>query len=400
MKKMFLIVALLTLVTLVLPACRPAAPKDPYKIGLTAALTGPAAATALPEAEGFRIYFQKVNEEGGINGHPVQVMIEDDRAEPPRAATNMRKFTEQGVHIVRNTSASATYPATIAEARRAKIPVVFTLIAPTEALPPNPDPLFYMASHNMTANSNSMLLDMMKSLTPSPKVGLLALEIPISLLGVQNMDKEAKRMGMPSMMKVIPAGTVDITPVASAFVDWGANWIYYFGPGAFSSMLFDAMLKVGWKGNLMEQSVAVPFETVVEKYKGNPNVYIQSPMLPFVEDLPQHKEIKDAAQKYGVAAVNSLLIIGWNDGKVFAEILKKAGWPVTTDKLVQVMQNFQLDRRPVSFPMKWTPQDHAGTIYSRLYRFKGDKIEAFGPWFASDAKGENRFTVKDIKDIK
>lgn len=390
--------AVMVIVVLILAACRPAAStKEPYKIGMTAALTGPAAATAFPEAEGFRVYIQKLNDSGGINGRPVELTIQDDRAEPGQAASNMRKFTDQGVHIVRNTSSSATYLPTMEEAKRANIPVVFTLVAPTQAMPPNPEPLFYMASHNLSAQSNFLNLDVMKSLTPSPKVGLLAMEIPISLLGIQNMDKEAKRMGIPSLMKVVPAGTVDMTPVAQSFVDWGANWIYYFGPGAFSSMLFDGMRKVGWQGNLMEQAMGLPFETVEEKYRGNPNVYIGSVYAPFADNLAPHKELRDALDKYGATAKNSLTIIGWYDGIVFAEILKQAGWPVTTEKLIKVMENLQVNRAPVMAPLKWTPQDHVSEVHMRVYQWKGNKMEATGPRFVSDPTGQNRSTIKDLK---
>ncbi|MBI4288782.1 MAG: ABC transporter substrate-binding protein [Chloroflexi bacterium] len=401
MTKYRVLAALMVIVVLVLAACRPAAStKEPYKIGMTAALTGPASATAFPEAEGFRIYMQKLNDSGGINGRPVQLTMQDDRGEPTQAASNMRKFADLGVHIVRNTSPSATFPPTIQEARRANVPVVTTMISPTEAMPPTPDKLVYMASHDQSAQSNFLLLDAMKSITPNPKIGLLAMQIPISTLGIQNMDKEAKRMGIQTLMKVVPADTVDITSVAQAFQEWGANWVFYFGPGAFAPMLFDALQKTGWKGNLMEQAMSSPFETLQEKYKGNPNVYIASNMAPFSEDTSTHRALKEAAQKYGAQSLNSLYLIGWHDGIVFTEILKKTGWPVTTDKLVATMQNLQVDRSPVMPPLKWTAQDHVGTFSFRIYQLKGNSIVGSGPWFVSDSTGQVRTTVKDIKDIK
>ncbi len=401
MAKYRIVIMVLVVVALVFAACRPAATqKEPYKVGMTAALTGPAAATAFPEAEGFRLYMQKLNDSGGIDGRQVQLTMQDDRGEPTQAASNMRKFADMGVHIVRNTSPSATFPPTIQEAKRANIPVVTTMVSPMEAMPPTPDPLVYMASHDQSPQSNFLLLDAMKSITPNPKIGLLAIAIPISQLGIQNMDKEAKRMGIETMMKVVPSDTVDITSVAQAFQEWGANWIYYFGPGAFSPMLFDAMQKAGWKGNLMEQAMSTPFETIEAKYKGNPNVYLASVYAPFSDDLQVHRDIKEAAKKYGATNLNSLFIIGWNDGLIFTEILKKTGWPVTTEKMLATMQNLVVNRSPVMAPKKWTPQDHVGNFSFRVYQFKGNTMVATGPWFVSDARGDNRYTVKELKDIK
>ncbi|MDO8635473.1 MAG: ABC transporter substrate-binding protein, partial [Dehalococcoidia bacterium] len=94
MFKYRVLISVIAIVVLVFTGCRPAAPVakgEPYKIGMTAALTGPAAGTAGPEAEGFRLYMQKLNDSGGINGHPVELTVQDDRGEPTQAASNMRK---------------------------------------------------------------------------------------------------------------------------------------------------------------------------------------------------------------------------------------------------------------------------------------------------------------------
>jgi branched-chain amino acid transport system substrate-binding protein len=406
MRRLYGLAAFLLVVTLVLAGCRgaPEAPAEPYKVGVTGAITGPAAVTAVGKNEGFRIFFQKLNEEGGIDGRQVQVMIEDDRAEPPRAQSNMRKFIEQGVHIVYNNSMSSSYPPTIAEARRANIPVVFTTIAPKESLPPNPDPLFYKAGYTFGPKSTFLALDVIKKMAEekgeTPKIGLLAMEIPISKLGVELLHKEAQRMGLDSMMKVVPLGTVDMTPVAQAFMDWGANWTYYFGPGGVYAMLIDSMKKAGWEGTALDLGVIMPFEMGMKKYKGQPFYLDMIPYLPLSDNLPEHQEITAAAQKYGVASIDSTLIQGWYDGKAIAEILRQAGWPLTTEKLTGVMQNFQFDRRPIMPPIKWTPQDHAGFAYFRAYHWVGDKIEPVGPWFASNAAGTERFTVESLEDIK
>ena len=46
----------------------PAVAQDAYVIGLTGALTGPPASTYAPAVEALRIYIERVNAAGGING--------------------------------------------------------------------------------------------------------------------------------------------------------------------------------------------------------------------------------------------------------------------------------------------------------------------------------------------
>src|SRR2546428_6441475 len=83
-------VGLLTLV-----AAHPAAAQapEPYRIGMTAAITGPFSAGYAPTYEAYRTYFKRVNEAGGINGHPVVITHQDDRGEPPPAAAGAQKPT-------------------------------------------------------------------------------------------------------------------------------------------------------------------------------------------------------------------------------------------------------------------------------------------------------------------
>ena len=64
----------------------PASAQDAYVIGVTGALTGPAAGTNGPPIEGLRLYVDRLNAAGGINGKKIQLTVLDDQGEPSKAA--------------------------------------------------------------------------------------------------------------------------------------------------------------------------------------------------------------------------------------------------------------------------------------------------------------------------
>src|SRR6188472_2440734 len=110
--------------TLALPL--PASAQDAYTIGLTGALTGPPASTYAPAVEALRIYIDRVNAAGGINGKQVNLILQDDSAEPGKAAANAKKLlTQDNVILLLNASLSSTYAPMVAEAKRAGVPVLF-----------------------------------------------------------------------------------------------------------------------------------------------------------------------------------------------------------------------------------------------------------------------------------
>src|SRR5229473_630638 len=129
---MRLLIALALLLTLTVPGHA----ADPYRIGMSAAITGPQASTYAPTFDAYKAYFKRVNDAGGINGHPVEIVTEDDRGEPSRAAAAAKKFSDGVVAIV-VASISPTYKPILTEADAAKIPVLFGGgVCPKESFPP------------------------------------------------------------------------------------------------------------------------------------------------------------------------------------------------------------------------------------------------------------------------
>src|SRR5690242_21851565 len=68
----------------------PAAAQDHYLIGLTGAMTGPAAGSLAPAVEGVRLYVERLNAAGGINGRKVDLILQDDAAEPSKRSEERR----------------------------------------------------------------------------------------------------------------------------------------------------------------------------------------------------------------------------------------------------------------------------------------------------------------------
>src|ERR1700733_12519804 len=102
-----------------------AAAEDAYVVGMTAGLTGPTASTFAPVAEAMRIYFDRVNAAGGINGKPVKFVILDDQGEPQKAAANVKQLlTWNNAILLIDSSLSSTFAPAIGEAKRANVPLL------------------------------------------------------------------------------------------------------------------------------------------------------------------------------------------------------------------------------------------------------------------------------------
>ena len=71
----------------------PGADDKTIKIGTTAPLSGPVSAFA-QIAKSAEAYFRKVNDDGGVNGRRIQMIIADDAYSPPKTVEQTRKLVE------------------------------------------------------------------------------------------------------------------------------------------------------------------------------------------------------------------------------------------------------------------------------------------------------------------
>ncbi|MET0469567.1 MAG: ABC transporter substrate-binding protein, partial [Xanthobacteraceae bacterium] len=116
----------------------PAAAQDSYVVGVSGALTGPAAGTNAPPIEGLRLYVDRLNAGGGVNGKKIQLIVLDDQAEPSKAAANAKRLLSQdNVRLLVLSSLSSTYAPVIAETKRANVPLMLMgAVCPKEVYPP------------------------------------------------------------------------------------------------------------------------------------------------------------------------------------------------------------------------------------------------------------------------
>ncbi|MBZ2195446.1 ABC transporter substrate-binding protein [Occultella gossypii] len=80
---------------------------DPYRIGVLVGLTGSYAALGVPEQQAIELYFEQINDGGGIDGRPVELVVLDSGSDESNAVNQFRKLAiEENVHAILGPSSS------------------------------------------------------------------------------------------------------------------------------------------------------------------------------------------------------------------------------------------------------------------------------------------------------
>jgi len=112
------------------------AEKEPYKVGAIFAITGGASWLGEPERNTVRMIEEQINKAGGINGHPLEIIIEDTAGDETRTVTAAKKLiTKDEVLAIVGPSRSGTTMAVIPIAEEAEVPLISCAAAEAIVVP-------------------------------------------------------------------------------------------------------------------------------------------------------------------------------------------------------------------------------------------------------------------------
>ena len=358
-------------------------------MGITAALTGPPASTYAPAVEALRIYLDRVNASGGVNGKKIKLVVEDDSAQPSKAAANAKKIlSEDNPVLLLNASLSSTYAPVVVEAKNAGVPLVFSSsVCPKDVYPPAQAGEFCTTAFAATYDSRAAL-SFVKEIAKEPvKIGFAAMAIPLSRSEIDFAESQTPALGMAAVDKeVIPPPTADYTPFATKIKEAGANWVFSWAPWVTQVRTFEALRRLGWSGDYIAWA-HLEAENELKRIK-DPQLYVIGANALFEDALPIQKEIADVVKQNGGKYPADEMTEGWIAGMVVEAAIRGAGADATAAKVQASMQNLKVDTKGLrGGPIEWTADNHFRTEqYYRVYRWDGSKIALVKNWFAYSVK--------------
>jgi branched-chain amino acid transport system substrate-binding protein len=369
----------------------PAAAQDAYVVGVSGALTGPAAGTNAPPIEGLRLYVDRLNAAGGVNGKKIQLIVLDDGAEPSKAAANAKRLlTQDKVSLLVLSSLSSTYAPVIAETKRAEVPLMLMgAVCPKEVYPPAEALQFCTTAYAGGYDSRATLAFIKETAKEPVRIGFAAMAIPLSRGEIDYAEGEAKAMGMtPVDKEVIPPPTADYTPFATKLKDANPNWIFSWAPWVTQVKTFEALRRLGWQGDYITWG-HIEAEGELARLK-DPKFYVIGANSLFQDSLPIHKLITEEAKKGGARYPAEQLTEGWVGGLVLEAALKSAGWPADAAKIRAALETVKVDTAGLrGGPIEWSKDNHfRARQYYRVYHWDAAKsaVVQAKDWVSYDVK--------------
>jgi len=303
-------------------------------------------------------------------------VVQDNQGEPSKAAADAKKLISQdNAVLIVSAGVSSTYAPMAAEAKRGRVPLLHAAVCPAAGFPPKPDDLQFCSGANSGEHDGPMGVQFIKEQSRNPvRLGLAAMAIPLSRIAADYAEERAKSLGMTVVDKqIIPPATPDYTPYATKLQSAEPDWVYGVGPWVIQAKTLEALRKLGWNGKFLGATLPPTEDDMVRLKDGE--LYAISPNAFFHDDLPVHKEIRDAAGKASLAYPVTQLTEGWIAGMVLEQALKNTSWPPTAEKVLAAMNDLRVDTKGLrGGPFEWTKTNHfRAKQYYRFYRWDSAK---------------------------
>jgi len=380
-KPVVVVLALLLVLSLAVYGCgkKKITSEEPYKIGAVLSLSGPNAPLGQPEERSLKLLQKQINAEGGINGHRVTFIIEDDMSDPAKASTAIAKLiTQDNVAAVIGSSGTGTTLAMAPIAEREKVAQV-CCAAGTKITQPVNKWIF------RTPPTDSMAIEkVLQYLKSNLKVSKIAILHDANAFGVGGADEltaKAPGKGVEIVTRESYGSTdVDMTTQltkikdtpAQALVVWGTNP----GPAIITKNMQQLGIKIPFVGS---HGIANKKFIELAGPAGNGVVFPAGRML-IPSSIPADSEwrksvdefIKDYKAAYN-ADPDTFAGHGWDAGLIITDAMKTAN----TDR-VQLRSQIEKtkDLAGIGGVFTYSPTNHDGLDVNDLIMVKVDN----GAW--------------------
>ena len=375
----------------------PSGAAEPYVIGFVGDITGMARANYAPESEGTRLYIDALNAKGGINGHPVKLIIEDGKSDPAKSVAVAKKLiVEDKALALMGLGFSRAQPPVIELAAKTRLAVIagYTLITPAHRTKPGHvgfatgyimHPKFHPGGFGYAKVASQ--------LHPNGKIACSAYDTPGGRFFSQWSSDWAKKLGLDVVYhEDVPPRTVDVTPWTSKVVKANPDIYTFAAGGEIFIPVATSLEKGGYKGDLLFPD----FVAEGDLTKGIKRLMSNGEWILWFcryasayEKLPEYDRIRQAMRSFGHQyPLSARHAQGWTMGRLIEKALRQAGWPTTRERLITVLENIELDTRGLTGgPIRYTPNDHFGPSWWKAYRWNASK-QALVPimkWFKVDS---------------
>ncbi len=373
--------ALVVLASIVLTACGGGGGggAEAIKIGAIHDLTGPTSDVGTPYAEGLKAYVEWANANGGISGHPIELLSADYAYKVDQAEQLYTQYVQEGVVAFQGWGTGDT------EALRSKIAAdkipFMSASYSANLLDMEVAPYNFMIGTSYSDQGIIALQWAMEDWADGggsgmPKVAFIHHDSPFGQSPIPDMQAFADENGIEFMTIAMPKGATDYVAELAQIQQFGANYVIVHTVSSPAAVLVKDARSQGMMDSVKFINLNWCADEIFINLAGDAaeGVYGAIPFTPPTDPVPGHEAPAQWLKEKGSSLEEKGLhfVQGWWTMAVMAEGIKRVrdeGKEVTGENIKAALESIQnFDTGGVTYPISFSPTSHRGNVALRLYQ--------------------------------
>lgn len=341
-------------------------------LGQSCALTGPAAQLGIQMNRGARIFFDRLNAEGGVGGRSIEIKALDDGYEPDRCAANTDTLIrKEEVFALFGYVGTPTGLAALPLVNAAGIPFFGPFTGAESLREPFSRNVFHVRASYY--DETGLIVKQLVSLGLK-RIAVFRQDDSYGQAGFDGVQRALLAAGLePAAVGFVKRNTVDVAAAVQTIVAARPDAVVQISAYKSCAAFVREARKAGYGGTFYNVSFVGTQALADELGKDGLGVVVSQVMpFPFSTTTPIAREYIDAVKRAGGdASANYSSMEGYVCAKVFTEGLRRAGGKFTREGLtsgLESLQRYDAGGYLVSF----SARNHRGSSFVDLSMLTGD----------------------------
>lgn len=354
-------------------------------IGTHTPLTGPAAAGYSKISAAQTAYFKFVNENGGINGRQIKLLVEDDGYNPARTDTVVKKLVLQDkVFALLTGLGTPTHSNVLQFVAEQEIPDLFVASGSLNWNKPDDQPTTFGWQTDYRIEGK-VFGDYIKKNLADKKVCVMGQGDDFGKDGLSGVEQSLGADKIVDRQQYTPTNP-DFSAQVGSLKSKGCEVVVSFTTPGFTALLLGTGAKAGFSPQYLVSNVGSDYVTLQSRLMAAaPQLtegIISNSYMPFPDDTGNEwvKLFRMVNDKYnGGVEYDGNVQYGMATAYTFLQALKAAGQNPTRKSIVEAVQDRGSEfTGPGLVPFRFSESDHSGYSGVRLGQLKAGKVVPLG----------------------
>jgi branched-chain amino acid transport system substrate-binding protein len=367
----------------------PGVTADEILLGTTQPLTGPAAPGYSNISKGMQAYFDYLNDNGGVNGRDVKLLVEDDAYNPSQTATATRKLVlEDDIFAMVGALGTPTHSTVLDFLNQSEVPDLFVSSGSNAWNQPDKYPFTFGWQLDYTTEGK-ILANYVKENLPDKKHCSFGQADDYGEDGVKGVETVLGADALAVKQTYNPANT-NVGPQIGELQSADCDVVFTFTVPGFTALAMGTAAKMKYAPQWLVASSGADVPTLEGFLKENTtplleNMISASYMALSGDDEDSWTQLfkKINTEKNGDLAFDGNVAYGMGLAYLTAQVLKAAGDNPTRQSLIDAVQAGGQTGSPRA-PYRYWATDHSGMSGAAIARTTDGVSQVIGPVQVTD----------------